>query len=66
MRDQAYKAEVSANVVQVRTLDLVMVAPAKVESKCLISKCFCFIGLFRRNRYVCINETPDLMQVSKG
>lgn len=75
MRDQAYKVEVSANVAQLRILDLVVVFSAKLENKCLISKSFSFIELFwlkhlfellHRNRYVSINETPDLTQVSKG
>ena len=46
MRDQAYKVEVSANVAQVRTLDLAVVFSAKLKNKCLISKSFYLIELF--------------------
>lgn len=46
MRHQAYKVEVSANVAQARTLDLVVVFSAKLKSKSLISGSFYLIELF--------------------
>lgn len=36
MRDQAYKVEVSANVAQARTFDLVVLFSAKLKNKSLI------------------------------